>query len=93
MNIYYCHGFASQFDPSSSKLGMLSKPGSVHGHNIDYTEPAEEVVQRCLDALIKAVIDIVVGTSYLRSMPAAKWRRPNTAGNWGLVCAVCLGPI
>lgn len=63
MNIYYCHGFASQFDPSSSKLEMLSKLGSVHGHNIDYTRPAEEVVQHCLDALIKADIDIVVGTS------------------------------
>lgn len=26
---------------------------------------------------------------YLRTMPVAKWRRPNDAGNWGLVSAVC----
>jgi len=25
---------------------------------------------------------------HLRSMPVAKWRRPNHAGNWGLVSAV-----
>ena len=63
MNIYYCHGFASQFDPSSPKLEMLSKLGPVLGHNIDYTKPAEEVVQHCQDELIKADIDLVVGTS------------------------------
>lgn len=26
--------------------------------------------------------------SYLRQMPVAKWRRPNSVGNWGLVSAV-----
>ncbi|MGA8147721.1 MAG: hypothetical protein WB870_09115 [Gallionellaceae bacterium] len=25
---------------------------------------------------------------YLRAMPVAKWRRPNEAGNWGIVSAV-----
>lgn len=25
---------------------------------------------------------------YLRAMPTARWRRPNDAGNWGLVSAV-----
>jgi hypothetical protein len=30
---------------------------------------------------------------YLRSMPVAKWRRPNDASNWGLVAAVHWGPM
>jgi hypothetical protein len=30
---------------------------------------------------------------YLRSMPVAKWRRPNEAGNWGLVAAAYWGPM
>lgn len=28
---------------------------------------------------------------YLRAMPTARWRRPNDAGNWGLVSAVRWG--
>lgn len=28
---------------------------------------------------------------YLRAMPIARWRRPNDAGNWGLVSAVRWG--
>lgn len=28
---------------------------------------------------------------YLRAMPVARWRRPNDAGNWGLVSAVRWG--
>lgn len=29
--------------------------------------------------------------TYLRTMPVAKWRRPNASGNWGLVSAVRWG--
>ncbi|RDS92392.1 helix-turn-helix domain-containing protein [Pseudomonas fluorescens] len=29
--------------------------------------------------------------AYLRTMPIAKWRRPNASGNWGLVSAVRWG--
>lgn len=29
--------------------------------------------------------------AYLKTMPVAKWRRPNDAGNWGLVSAVRWG--
>ncbi|WP_152206982.1 YqiA/YcfP family alpha/beta fold hydrolase [Marinobacter changyiensis] len=63
MNIYYCHGFASRFDPGSSKLELLSELGPVYGHDMDYTQPADEVVHQCIDKLIGADIDIVVGTS------------------------------
>lgn len=30
---------------------------------------------------------------YLKTMPVAKWRRPNDAGNWGLVSAVRWGSL
>lgn len=30
---------------------------------------------------------------YLRDMKVAHWRRPNAAGNWGLVAAVRWGPL
>lgn len=30
---------------------------------------------------------------YLRSMDTAKWRRPNTSGNWGIVSAVRWGKM
>lgn len=30
---------------------------------------------------------------YLKAMPTAKWRRPNEAGNWGLVSAVRWGKL
>ena len=63
MNIYYCHGFASRFDPGSSKLAILRELGPVYGHDIDYTQPADEVVRECIDKLIGAGIDLVVGTS------------------------------
>ena len=42
---------------------MLSRLGSIDGHNIDYIKPAEEVVQHCVDAVLKADIDLLVGTS------------------------------
>lgn len=31
--------------------------------------------------------------AYLKAMPVAKWRRPNDAGNWGLVTAVRWGKL
>jgi len=31
--------------------------------------------------------------AYLRTMPIAKWRRPNPTGNWGLVSATRWGPL
>ena len=30
---------------------------------------------------------------YLRDMPKAMWRRPNSVGNWGLVAAVRWGEL
>lgn len=31
--------------------------------------------------------------AHLRAMPTAKWRRPNHAGNWGIVAAAYWGPL
>ena len=31
--------------------------------------------------------------AYLRTMPTARWRRPNKSGNWGLVSAVRWGRL
>lgn len=31
--------------------------------------------------------------AFLKSMPTAKWRRPNNVGNWGLASAVRWGPL
>lgn len=84
MKIFYCHGFASQFDPNSSKLKILSRLGSIEGQNIDYTNPAEEVVQFCVDAVIKADIDLLVGTSmggWLASIVGARIGIPFVAIN------------
>lgn len=84
MKIFYCHGFASQFDLNSSKLEILSRLGSIEGQNIDYTNPAEEVVQYCVDAVIKADIDLLVGTSmggWLASIVGARIGIPFVAIN------------
>ncbi|SDZ85732.1 ASCH domain-containing protein [Microbulbifer marinus] len=33
-------------------------------------------------------LDFMEALEFLRKMPTAKWRRPNAAGNWGIVSAV-----
>lgn len=84
LNIYYCHGFASQFDPGSSKIEALSKLGPVYGHNIDYTKPVDEIVQQCIDKLIEADIDIIIGTSmggWLASVAGSRTGVPFVAIN------------
>lgn len=63
LKIYYCNGFASQFDPCSEKLRILSNLGEINGHDIDYTLPADVVVKQCIDKLMGCDIDIIVGTS------------------------------
>ncbi|WOX05955.1 ASCH domain-containing protein [Microbulbifer pacificus] len=36
----------------------------------------------------KQFSDYEAALKYLRDMPKAKWRRPNSAGNWGIVSAI-----
>ncbi|WP_416397131.1 YqiA/YcfP family alpha/beta fold hydrolase [Allohahella sp. A8] len=63
MNIFYCHGFASAFNPVKPKIQCLSELGPVHGINFDFTQPAETLVERCIAALLEHDIDLLVGTS------------------------------
>ncbi|MEP3562754.1 MAG: YqiA/YcfP family alpha/beta fold hydrolase [Marinobacter sp.] len=60
---YYLHGFGSRFDPTNRKITTLAKLGSVRGHNIDYMQPAEEVIEDSLDKLMQVNPDLIVGTS------------------------------
>jgi len=63
LNIYYLHGFASHFDISSHKLKSLARLGPVRGHDLDYTQPAEAVIEDSLDKLMQVNPDLLVGTS------------------------------
>lgn len=72
-------------DPANDNLKVpMARDGSVFTRNLSrggiYTvgeKGSEQKFRNFYDAL-----------SYLRSMPTAKWRRPNKNGNWGIVSAV-----
>ncbi|XKH00394.1 hypothetical protein LG325_09810 [Marinobacter nauticus] len=63
LNIFYCHGFASCFDPDKPKVQTLGRLGPVHGCDIEYTRPAEEVLMRTIEKGDLANVDVIVGTS------------------------------
>jgi len=63
LNIFYCHGFASSFDPNKSKIQTLSRLGTVDGCHIDYTQRADEVVIHVIEQGNFANVDVIVGTS------------------------------
>ncbi|PPK50050.1 YqiA/YcfP family alpha/beta fold hydrolase [Marinobacter persicus] len=63
LNIFYCHGFASSFDPGNSKVQTLARLGSVSGCNIDYTRRADEVISHVIERGNFANVDVIVGTS------------------------------
>lgn len=63
LKIYYLHGFASRFDITSDKLKALAKLGPVYGHDIDYTQASEDVIEDSLDKLMQVNPDLLVGTS------------------------------
>jgi predicted esterase YcpF (UPF0227 family) len=64
MNILYIHGWASKFDPTSTKLSTLSKLGNIYGLTIDYTASKQSVIDQLLGAVDKWNIDVVIGTSF-----------------------------
>ena len=61
--IYSLHGFASRFDINSDKLKTLARVGPVYGHDIDYTQGSEDVIEESLDKLMQVNPDLLVGTS------------------------------
>lgn len=60
---YYLHGFASRFDITSDKLKTLARLGPVYGHDIDYAQGSEGVIEDSLDKLMQVNPDLLVGTS------------------------------
>lgn len=63
MNIHYIHGFASSFDPTSTKIQALSQLGPVGGQNLDYTRPTEQLIEAALANAPWESIDLIAGTS------------------------------
>jgi len=63
ISMFYCHGFASCFDPHSSKIETLRKLGPVAGCNIDYTKTADELVAEIMKHSQLNEIDMLIGTS------------------------------
>jgi len=83
-SLYYLHGFASHFDITNPKIHTLAKLGSVRGHNIDYTLPAEDVIEDSLDKLMQVNPDAIIGTSmggWLAAILASEASMPFVALN------------
>lgn len=63
MNILYVHGFGSRFDRANPKVPMLEKFGTVFGVDIDWCQPAEDVLADIAGATFYMNIDLIAGTS------------------------------
>ena len=84
MNILYIHGFGSRFDHQSNKVNALETLGQVYGIDLDYTQPLQKNLQRCLALVEQKNIDLLVGTSmggYMVSQLAALTSLPFVAVN------------
>lgn len=62
-SILYCHGFASNFDPTKPKIRALERIAPVRGVTVDYARPPFEAFNAYLDALKGAERPLIVGTS------------------------------
>jgi predicted esterase YcpF (UPF0227 family) len=63
MNILYLHGYKAKFDIDSPKNKILSQIGKVHGFDIDYDKPYEDIESDFLKKMGENKIDLLVGTS------------------------------
>jgi uncharacterized protein len=61
--VLYCHGFASNFDPTKPKIRALERVAPVRGVTVDYARPPFEAFNAYLDALRGAERPLIVGTS------------------------------
>lgn len=61
--IMYCHGFASNYNPSKEKVQVLSELAPVIGVTVDYTRPPEKVFNVLAQPLAHAPRTLIVGTS------------------------------
>ena len=62
-SIFYCHGFASHFDPQKQKIRFLARLAPVCGVTVDYTDPPERVFNVFSRTLGACSHPLVVGTS------------------------------
>ncbi|MBL4767698.1 MAG: hypothetical protein JKY94_08290 [Rhodobacteraceae bacterium] len=63
MKIFYIHGWASSFDPSSNKVRDLEKLGDVEGRNIDYSKSFSLLSEILCMTIVGSGADMIVGTS------------------------------
>jgi predicted esterase YcpF (UPF0227 family) len=61
--IYYCHGFASNFDSNKDKVRVLSAAAIVDGNTVDYTLPPHKVFESFQKAMSARRNYLFVGTS------------------------------
>lgn len=84
MNIFYLHGLARGFDPDSSALKSLSTLGHLQGRDINYYQPANQVVDQCIKEIISTDTDLLVGESiggWLASVTGSRAGIPFVAAN------------
>lgn len=61
--VLYIHGFASGFDPESSKVKAIEKHFSVIGLTLDYSLPRHELMSELTNFLLEHDVDLIIGTS------------------------------
>jgi len=64
MKILYLHGFGGHYSPRKKKVQALSQLGEVSGYDIDWTKPAEDLIdegENHLDDLVDLVVGISMG--------------------------------
>jgi hypothetical protein len=66
--IYYCHGFASNFDSNKDKVRVLSAAAIVDGNTVDYTLSPHKVFESFQKSMSARRNYLFVGTS-MASLP------------------------
>jgi hypothetical protein len=84
VNIFYCHGWGSHFDPGKAKIRALSRIGPVDGVTVDYTLHPQLVFETFAARLKRHPEALVVGTSlggFFAAWLGAEFDRPFIAIN------------
>ena len=84
VNIFYCHGWGSHFDPGKAKIRALSRMGPVDGVTVDYTLHPQLVFETFAAQLKRHPEALVVGTSlggFFAAWLGAEFDRPFIAIN------------
>jgi uncharacterized protein len=84
VNIFYCHGWGSHFDPGKAKIRALARMGPVDGVTVDYTLHPQLVFATFAARLKRHPEALVVGTSlggFFAAWLGAEFHRPFIAIN------------